>query len=90
MPLNFKAARNGEYTLSFKVENVDLEYLHLIDNLAGNDIDLLVTPTYTFEAKTSDYASRFRLVFSASETDGSSIGSETSEMSKKKTDFIGF
>jgi hypothetical protein len=44
--------------------NLDTDYLHLIDNLTGNDVDLLVSPSYTFKAKTSDYASRFRLVFS--------------------------
>jgi hypothetical protein len=32
--------------------------------MTGADIDLLQTPSYTFEAKTSDHASRFRLVFS--------------------------
>lgn len=37
-----------------------------IDNLTGTNIDLLTTPSYTFEGKTTDYASRFRLVFSAS------------------------
>ena len=30
----------------------------------GANIDLLTTPSYTFEAKTSDYPSRFKLVFS--------------------------
>ena len=84
MSLNFKAAQNGEYTLSFNLENVDLDYLHLIDNKTGNDIDLLtpagfplykggqggfnqpLQPSYTFTAKTTDHASRFRLAFSAS------------------------
>ena len=47
------------------MENVEFNYLHLIDNLTGMDVDLLQTPSYTFEAKTNDYASRFRLVFSA-------------------------
>ena len=64
MPLNFKAAKNGSYTLSVNPEAVEMEYLHLIDNLTGTDVNLLVTPSYTFEGKTSDYASRFRLVFS--------------------------
>ena len=82
IPINFKAAKNGTYTLTFDTQNLDLDYLHLIDNLTGADIDLL-TPAgrppfkggrgdskdprqaeYTFTAKTTDYASRFRLVFS--------------------------
>lgn len=62
--VNFKAAKNGNYTLVVNIEGLEMDYLHLIDNLTGNDIDLLVTPNYTFEAKTSDYASRFRLMFS--------------------------
>lgn len=63
MPVNFKAEKNGNYTLSFSNENVEFGYLHLIDNLTGNDIDLLAKPTYSFEAKTYDYTSRFKLVF---------------------------
>ena len=66
MPLNFEAKESGSYTISVKPESVEINYLHLIDNMTGTDIDLLVTPSYTFESKTNDYASRFRLVFSAS------------------------
>ena len=108
-PINFKAAKNGTYTLTVNVENMDLDYLHLIDNLTGADVDLLTPPAfghplsegeaqsgaesgsdrpatdsrtlagvpplqrgqggfkYTFTAKTTDYASRFRLLFSVDE-----------------------
>ncbi len=65
MPVNFKAEKSGTYTISVNSENVEFGYLHLFDNMTGNDIDLLADPSYTFEAKTTDYASRFRLVFSA-------------------------
>jgi len=75
MPVSFKAAENGIYTLRIDTENVDMNYLHLIDNLTGANIDLLTTPSYNFEAKTTDYASRFRLVFSIE--DGPSTSSET-------------
>ena len=74
MPINFKVAQNGTYTLSVNAEGVEMDYLHLIDNLTGADVDLLplckggrgdsTNPSYTFEAKTTDYESRFRLVFS--------------------------
>ena len=63
-PVNFKAAKNGSYTLTASLDNIVVDYLHLIDNLTGADVDLLTTPTYVFEAKTTDYALRFRLVFS--------------------------
>ncbi|MBR7024093.1 MAG: T9SS type A sorting domain-containing protein [Bacteroidales bacterium] len=63
MPVNFKAAKNGTYTLSFSNEEVSFSYLHLIDNLTGVDVDLLETPSYSFDAKATDYATRFKLVF---------------------------
>ena len=65
VPVNFKAAQNGSYTLTVNPENAEMSYLHLIDNLTGADVDLLTEPGYTFDAKTTDYESRFRLVFSA-------------------------
>ena len=68
MPVSFRASENGTYTLAVEAENVEMNYLHLIDNLTGMDVDLLQTPSYTFEAKTNDYTSRFRLVFKASST----------------------
>jgi hypothetical protein len=64
MPISFKAEKDGSYTLSFSSEEVSFNYIHLIDNMTGADVDLLATPSYTFEAKTTDYAYRFRLVFS--------------------------
>ena len=51
MPLNFKAAKNGTYTLSFNLENLDLDYLHLIDNLTGADVDLLTPIPETLIAR---------------------------------------
>ena len=69
-PVNFKAAKNGTYTINVNINNLEFNYLHLIDNLTGADVDLLVPEpvegpaSYTFTAKTTDYASRFRLVFS--------------------------
>ena len=68
MPINFKAAKNGVYTLSisetFSSQLSAFSFLHLIDNLTGANIDLLQTPSYTFTARSDDYASRFKLVFS--------------------------
>lgn len=74
MPVCFKAAENGTYTISVEAENLDVNYLHLIDNKTGMDVDLLATPSYTFEGKRTDYASRFRLVF-----DTNAGNNETSE-----------
>ena len=65
MPLCFKAMKNGKYTITVAPENVKVGYLHLIDNLTGTDVDLLATSSYTFEGRTDDYVSRFKLVFIA-------------------------
>ncbi len=70
MPLNFEAAENGTYTLGISLNDTELVYCHLIDNLTGADVDLLASSTgsvaeYTFEAKTTDYRSRFKVVFVA-------------------------
>ena len=62
-PVDFKTVKNGTYTITVTVNDIDVDYLHLIDNLTGNNIDLLATPTYTFDARITDYASRFRLMF---------------------------
>ncbi len=56
--------------------------MHLIDNLTGMDIDCLNASEYHFEGKTTDYWSRFRLVFEytdvdENEEDGPSTGSGT-------------
>ena len=76
MPVSFRAAKNGTYTLTVNPEGVEMNYLHLIDNMTGIDIDLLQTPNYTFEARTTDYTSRFRLVFGAN---GASAGSASDD-----------
>ncbi len=65
MPVSFKAEHNGTYTLSADITELEMSYLHLIDNMTGADIDLLATPSYTFDARTTDYESRFKLVFSS-------------------------
>lgn len=80
MPVNFRADEDGTYTLSLTVENVEFSYLHLFDNKTGNDIDLLAPEqaegpiTYTFDATTTDYESRFKLVYATgSSVDGDSF-----------------
>ncbi len=77
MPLNFKANADGQYTLTVSAtansQQPTVNYLHLIDNMTGADVDLLTSPNYTFTAKTTDYESRFKLVFAV----GSSAGSDT-------------
>ena len=75
LPVNFVAEADATYTIAFNTEDVEMEYLHLIDNLTGDDVDLLSTPSYIFEGRYSDYPSRFKLVFQAHE-DGTPTDSE--------------
>jgi hypothetical protein len=88
MPVNFRANENGQYTITVNPEGVEMAYLHLIDNMTGADVDLLAgqlvpepvegPASYTFSARTTDYESRFKLVFVANNNgDGASTGSAT-------------
>ena len=73
-PVNFKAGKNDSYTLHVNTQNVEMDYLHLIDNLTGADIDLLKTPNYSFNGNVSDYASRFRLIYHANGNESNTFG----------------
>lgn len=73
MPLYVAAPNLGRYTLTVVPENVEMDYLHLIDNLTGDDIDMLLEKSYTFVAKSSDQPNRFKLVYRSSNAQSSSI-----------------
>jgi hypothetical protein len=70
LPVSFKAEKNGNYTLSFAAQEVSFDYLHLIDNLTGIETDLLANPSYSFEAKSTDYENRFKLLFVCGDANG--------------------
>jgi len=65
LPIWFKSAEEGVFTMTWSTANDNFGYLHLVDNLTGADIDMLTTDSYTFQSKPSDLKARFRLVFSA-------------------------
>lgn len=65
MPICFKAASTGQYTISVNTEGLDMSYLHLIDRFTGEDVNLLLEPTYSFIATKGDNESRFILSFTA-------------------------
>ena len=82
VPVRFEAFENEVYTMKWSMHNGNFHYAHLIDNLTGADIDLLVASEYKFEASTGDYVSRFRLVFDVTgidepQTDDDMPGSTT-------------
>ena len=64
MPLNFKAETTGTYTISFKLDGVNVGYLHLLDKATGEDIDLLANGEYSFIGSPRDAESRFTIRFS--------------------------
>lgn len=68
LPLCFTTTEGGIHTLTVKPENMECDYLHLVDNATGADIDLLRTPKYSFDANNCPYATRFKLVFAEEAT----------------------
>ena len=56
--LNFKAMTMGKYTLSLKPEG-NFSYIHIIDKLTGEDVDMLLEGEYSFIASPSDADNRF-------------------------------
>ena len=56
--LNFEAKTTGKYTLSFKA-NGEFNYLHVIDRLTGEDVDMLLEGEYSFIGSPMDNVSRF-------------------------------
>ena len=66
MPLYLENAF-GRYTIEASLLNAQCDYLHLIDNITGDNIDLLKTPSYTFMSSPRDRDDRFTLVFNAFE-----------------------
>ncbi|MDD5979414.1 MAG: chitobiase/beta-hexosaminidase C-terminal domain-containing protein [Bacteroidales bacterium] len=72
--LNFKAATMGRYTLNYKAEG-EFSYLHVIDRLTGDDVDMLLEGEYSFTASPKDNESRF-IVRLAYKPDYSNEGNE--------------
>lgn len=56
--LNFKAKTTGKYTLTYEATG-ELSYLHVIDRLTGEDVDMLLEGEYSFIASPSDNENRF-------------------------------
>ena len=56
--LCFKAKKTAQYTLSCDATG-DFSYLHVIDRLTGEDVDMLLEGKYTFIGTPQDAANRF-------------------------------
>ena len=75
--LGFEAKALSHYTISVKADG-DLDYLHLVDNITGDDVDMLAEEEYTFVGSPSDSEARFVVRLSPSTpSTGSGAGSGT-------------
>lgn len=63
LELMFHNSQPGHFTIDAKTEGVRFSYLHLIDRVTGANVDLLLNPSYGFEATGQEYDARFALVF---------------------------
>lgn len=74
IPLNFKAKETGLYTITIETfQETSLRGIHLIDLLAGEDIDLGNDPSYTFIGSPANRKARFVIRFEDSCNTESSI-----------------
>ena len=63
VPVHFTTEEDGTFTLTWNTQNGDFTSLFLVDNMTGAITDMLHSDHYTFDATTSDYASRFYLTY---------------------------
>jgi len=61
MDIVFKNTKNADYTITIEGAE-DFDYLHLIDKITGEDVDMLLEQSYTFHATGNEYAERFKVV----------------------------
>ena len=61
--LCFKTKETSRYTLSIKANGM-FDYLHLIDRVTGEDVDMLIDDEYSFIGSSIDNAIRFIVKFS--------------------------
>lgn len=68
--IGFEAKTMGQYKLSLKAEGL-YSYMHLIDKLTGDDMDMLIEDGYSFIGSPSDRKDRFvlRLKYNAAGID---------------------
>ncbi len=76
VPVRFEPSQDGVYTMRWGTLHGDFHYLHLVDNMSGADVDMLRSEEYRFEATTSDYISRFKLVFEVTDVEENPIEAE--------------
>ena len=64
--LGLSAKSFGQYTLKYKAKG-NVKYLHVVDRLTGNDVDMLLEGEYSFIASPTDNENRFLVVLESLE-----------------------
>lgn len=72
--INFKAGKDGKYSISANEFKNDFEVVLLEDTKTGKTIDLKLTDNYTFTSKTTDKAARFKIYFNKTALDDLAMG----------------
>ena len=69
VPVRFSTSQDGTFDLTWETMHGNFTSLLLVDNKTGVITDMLRSDHYSFEATTSDYASRFYITFSVTGLD---------------------
>lgn len=64
--LYFAAKEDGNFTLNWERANDSFNSLTLVDNITGVKTNMLTHDHYTFEGRSDDYTTRFKIVFGTS------------------------
>ncbi len=67
VPVYFNANELGKYTISFASENMNLKDIYLIDLFEQQEIELIISPSYTFIGSPADKSERFKIVFKSND-----------------------
>jgi len=68
IPVNFKAGKNGDYTLKISFDKASFSYIYVKDKLTGGQHDFQQSEIYTFKASVKDRPDRFMLCFGKENT----------------------
>lgn len=68
IPIYFDAKEMGNYTISIEADG-KFDYVHLVDKMTGEDVDMLLEKEYSFMARDNDNPGRFVLKLTADNSD---------------------
>lgn len=68
IPIYFDAKEMGNYTISIELDG-EFDYVHLVDKMTGENVDMLLEKEYSFMARDNDNPGRFVLKLTAESSD---------------------